>query len=236
MSRLVAASILVLLASCDASTEPSADESGSAETTGTPSTAADDPDDPSAMTTDPDDPSDGPGTSSTPDASSTGGADESSTGTPIDLCADVICDEPQVCLEGVCVEPEDLPPPPPTFSDPSAGCPEGTVNANDLTDPMRPLNLCVPACDLTAGTIFDACPQPESGTAVAACLFGPDENGGTCDNYGDACETEGQWCIRPLLQTHLCIVADLCVLDCSDERSCPDGMSCSDGLCEFTAG
>ena len=214
-------------------TSDTADTEDTAETADDASETAETAD-PTTDTADTEEP-----TTDTADTEDTSDTAEDSTG-EADPCADVVCEDGvEECIAGICVpidesESETGGDGDANYPNPAGGCPAGTVDGNSAL--MDGINICLADCVHAGATnILDACPQPATGTAVAACVLGGGGSETPCDTPQAACETEGEYCLTAAAGADpTCFAANSCLVNCGGGATCPDGMACNAAsLCEY---
>ncbi len=132
------------------------------------------------------------------------------TGECVDLCADVVCDDDDVCTDDAC----DTATGECVYTNNTAACDDGDLCTDD--------DVC--SGGVCAGTAVD-CDDGLFCTGVETC----DEATGDCVSAGDPCDPDTQECDEA---TGTCI--DICDVDadCDDDVFCNGVEVCVDGICE----
>ena len=188
-------------------------------------------------------------TSTTSDGSDTSSCSES------DPCqVDSDCNDGESCIDCVCfggvtTDPTDSGGTDsggtgdPAYPNPAGGCPEGTLDGNEVAEPG--INVCIPVCNPMAADVFDACPQPTGSMTLGGCLLTLESMGDACNTMmgndpaaGENCEDPddngfGRYCIGVGGGMFNCVAAAGCLPLCGNGVVCPEGMTCDGQLCTY---
>ena len=119
----------------------------------------------------------------------------------------------------------------PAYPSPDPVAPDGTCP----TATFGPITfegsawVCIPECDADS-----TCPQPETGTAEAACATNPQSSATPCSSDAD-CTIANEACGNAGGGERACLLPPShCILRCDDTMTCPDGMLCtSASVCAY---